>query len=154
MLLLNRPYNCKLVGLSNTFGPSLQSGRVVSSSSCDSVHSDTSYQQKQATQTSKKNFRKNGINVGMATTSIWRKEVSFIYNYVDHTINSARGQQPYILVVLGRVLNLWCDLHIYKAHLFSPDACTCHPYIYSIFPKCFFTCNFVVNFLFLISSRI
>ena len=38
----------------------------------------------------------------------------------------------------GHVLNLWCDLHIYKAHLFSPDACTCHPYI---FPKCFFTCS-------------
>ena len=26
----------------------------------------------------------------------------------------------------GCVLNLWRDLH--KAHLFSPDACTCHPY--------------------------
>ena len=30
------------------------------------------------------------MNVGMASTSIGRKEVSFIY--VDHTINSARGQ--------------------------------------------------------------
>ena len=39
----------------------------------------------------KKPFRKNGMNVGMASTSIGRKEVSFIY-YVDHTINSARGQ--------------------------------------------------------------
>ena len=38
----------------------------------------------------KKPFRKNGRNVGMASTSIGRKEVSFIY--VDHTINSARGQ--------------------------------------------------------------
>ena len=38
----------------------------------------------------KKPFRKNGMNVGMASTSIGRKEVSFIY--VDHTINSARGQ--------------------------------------------------------------
>ena len=37
----------------------------------------------------KKPFRKNGRNVGMASTSIGRKEVSFIY--VDHTINSARG---------------------------------------------------------------
>ena len=37
-----------------------------------------------------------------------------LYIYVDHTINSARGHQPYILVVLGSVLNLWCDLHIYK----------------------------------------
>ena len=37
----------------------------------------------------KKTFRKNGRNVGMASTSIGRKEVSFIY--VDHTINSARG---------------------------------------------------------------
>ena len=36
-----------------------------------------------------KPFRKNGRNVGMASTSIGRKEVSFIY--VDHTINSARG---------------------------------------------------------------
>ena len=35
-------------------------------------------------------FRKNGMNVGMASTSIGRKEVSFIY--VDHTINSACGQ--------------------------------------------------------------
>ena len=33
--------------------------------------------------------KKNGRNVGMASTSIGRKEVSFIY--VDHTINSARG---------------------------------------------------------------
>ena len=38
----------------------------------------------------KKTFRKNGMNVGMASTSIGRKELSFIY--VDHTINSARGQ--------------------------------------------------------------
>ena len=38
----------------------------------------------------KKPFRKNGMHVGMAITSIGRKEVSFIY--VDHTINSARGQ--------------------------------------------------------------
>ena len=38
----------------------------------------------------KKSFRKNGMNVGMASTSIGRKEVSFIY--VDHTINLARGQ--------------------------------------------------------------
>ena len=38
----------------------------------------------------KKPFRKNGRNVGMASTSIGRKEVSFIY--VDHTINSPRGQ--------------------------------------------------------------
>ena len=29
-------------------------------------------------------------------------------------------------------------IYIYKAHLFSPDACTCHPYIPSIFPKWFF----------------
>ena len=29
-------------------------------------------------------------------------------------------------------------IYIYKAHLFSPDACTCHPYIHSIFPKWFF----------------
>ena len=27
---------------------------------------------------------------------------------------------------------------LYKAHLFSPDAYTCHPYIHSIFPKWFF----------------
>ena len=38
----------------------------------------------------KKTFWKNGMNVGMASTSIGKKEVSFIY--VDHTINSARGQ--------------------------------------------------------------
>ena len=38
----------------------------------------------------KKPFRKNGMNVGMVSTSIGRKEVSFIY--VGHTINSARGQ--------------------------------------------------------------
>ena len=31
------------------------------------------------------------MNVGMASTSIGRKEVSFIY--VDHTINSTRGQE-------------------------------------------------------------
>ena len=36
----------------------------------------------------KKPFRKNGMNVGMASTSIGRKEVSFMY--VHHTINSAR----------------------------------------------------------------
>ena len=29
------------------------------------------------------------------------------------------------------MLSLLCDLH----------ACTCHPYIYFIFPKCFFTCS-------------
>ena len=68
------------------------------------------YQQKKRREQVKKPFRKNGKNVGMASTSIGRKEVSFIY--VDHTINSVRGHQPYILVALGRVLNLWCDLHI------------------------------------------
>ena len=49
------------------------------------------------------------INVGMASTSIGRKEVGFIY--VDHTINSARGQEQRgcKLKVGGRVLNLWCD---------------------------------------------
>ena len=54
-----------------------------------------------------------------------------LYIYVDHTINSARGQERRGCKVGGRVLNLWCDLHIYfKTHLFSPDAnCTCHPYI-------------------------
>ena len=46
---------------------------------------------KDTIRTSEKTFRKNGINVGMASTSIGRKEVSFIY--VDHTINSARGQE-------------------------------------------------------------
>ena len=42
-------------------------------------------------------FRKNGMNVGMASTSIGRKEVSFIY--VDHTINSARGQNEDVRLV-------------------------------------------------------
>ena len=51
----------------------------------------------------KKPFRKNGRNVGMASTSIGRKEVSFIY--VDHTINSARGHDE-------EDVGLWCDLHI------------------------------------------
>ena len=47
----------------------------------------------------------------------------------------AVAHQPYILVIFSCVLNLWCDLHIYKAHLFSPD--TCHPYIFPFFQNVF-----------------
>ena len=57
----------------------------------------------------KKPFRKNGMNVGMASTRIGRKEVSFIY--VDHTINSARGEDEEDVGWWPRA-ELWCDLHI------------------------------------------
>ena len=76
-----------------------------------------------ASATSEKTFRKNEINVGMARYK-HREKRGGLYIYVDHTINSARGQERRRCKVGGRVLNLWCNLHIYKAHLFSPDACT------------------------------
>ena len=57
--------------------------KFIAGETCSSVHSNLLRQVK-------KTFRKNGMHVGMASTSIGRKEVSFIY--VDHTINSARGQ--------------------------------------------------------------
>ena len=44
-------------------------------------------------------------------------------NWISRT-EMTKTACAYILVVLGRVLNVWCDLHIYKAHLFSLDACT------------------------------
>ena len=101
MLLLN--IQLQASGLSNTLCL-LFSGRlqatilkiyILEECSCDSVQADTSYDistKKKRHEQVKKPFRKNGRNVGMASTSIGRKEVSFIY--VDHTINSARGHQP------------------------------------------------------------
>ena len=68
----------------------------------------------------------------MASTSIGRKELSFIH--VDQSINSAHDQKRGCKVG-GRMLK-------YKAHLFSPDDCTCHPYIHPIFQIVFFTCSY------------
>ena len=58
--------------------------------------------------------------------------------YVDHTLHSARGHQPYILVVFGRVLNLWCELHNYiKLNSFLPMLVLAIATFTSIFSKCF-----------------
>ena len=68
--------------------------------------------------TSEKTFRKNGMDVGLASSYKHREKRGGLYICVDHTINSTRGQERRGCKVGGRVLN---HNLIYKKTMRSED---------------------------------